>query len=75
MAPPEFRGTELFFAPALWIPIVEQPQLEGYNDLEQRGNHYGFVMGRLKPGVTPAQATADLNTIGASLAKDLSLRR
>ncbi len=69
VAPPEFRGTELFFAPALWVPIVQQPQLEGFNDLEQRGNHNGFVIGRLKPGVTPAQATADLNTIGASLAK------
>ena len=28
-----------------------------------------FVVGRLKPGVTPAQATADLNAIGAWLAK------
>ncbi len=35
----------------------------------QRGNHSVFVVGRLKPGVTPAQATADLNTIGAALAK------
>ena len=25
VAPPEFRGTELFFAPAMWIPMVEQP--------------------------------------------------
>ena len=23
VAPPEFRGTELFFAPAMWIPMVE----------------------------------------------------
>jgi predicted permease len=69
VAAPEFRGTELFFAPALWVPIVQQPQLEGESNLEQRGNHNGFVIGRLKPGVTPAQATADLNTIGASLAR------
>jgi predicted permease len=69
VAPPEFRGTELFFAPALWAPIVQQQQLEGYSSLEERGNHSGFVVGRLKGGVTPSQATADLNTIGASLAK------
>jgi hypothetical protein len=25
VAPPAFRGTELFFAPAMWIPMVEQP--------------------------------------------------
>lgn len=65
----DFRGTELFFAPALWIPMVEQPQLEGASELEDRGNHNGFVAGRLKAGVTPAQATADLNAIGEWLGK------
>jgi MacB-like periplasmic core domain len=25
VAPPAFRGTELFFAPAMWIPMVEEP--------------------------------------------------
>jgi predicted permease len=69
VAPPEFRGTELFFSPALWIPMVEQPTVEGYNSLKQRGNHSSFVAGRLKPGVTPAQATADLNTLATWLAK------
>jgi predicted permease len=69
VAPPDFRGTELFFAPAMWVPLAEQPQMEGYNSLEERGNHSGFVVGQLKPGVTPGQASADLNTIGAWLAK------
>jgi predicted permease len=69
VAPPEFRGTELFFAPAMWIPMVEQPTIEGYENLKQRGNHNGFVVGRLKPGVTAAQATEDLNSLGAWLAK------
>jgi predicted permease len=69
VAPPAFRGTELFFAPAFFVPIVEQPQMEGYNSLEERGNHSSMVIGRLKPGVTPEQAAADLNVIGAWLAK------
>jgi predicted permease len=69
VAPPDFRGTELFFAPALWIPMVEQPTVEGYDWLQSRGNHTGFVVGRLKPGLTAAQATADLNALGAWLAK------
>ncbi len=69
VAPPGFRGTELFFAPGLWIPTVEQPTVMGFDMLKQRGNHSPFVVGKLKPGVTPAQATADLNTIGASLSK------
>jgi len=69
VAPRDFRGTELFFSPALFAPLVEQQQLEGYNSWDNRGNHSSFVIGRLKPGVTPAQASADLNTIGAWLAK------
>ncbi|MGA7652233.1 MAG: ABC transporter permease, partial [Terracidiphilus sp.] len=69
VAQPSFRGTELFFAPAMWIPIMEQPTIEGENQLEERGDHSPWVFGRLRPGVTPAEATADLNTIGAALAK------
>src|ERR1700760_868795 len=69
VAPPSFRGTELFFAPAMWIPMVEQPTIEGYENLKQRGNHNGFVVGRLKSGATGAQATEDLNSLGAWLAK------
>ena len=68
VAPPEFRGTELFFAPAMWFPIVDQQQVEG-DELKWRGNHSMWVVGHLKPGVTPAQATADMNSIGAWLAK------
>jgi predicted permease len=69
VAPPAFRGTELFFAPAMWIPMVEQPTIESYNALQSRGNHSEFVVGRLKPGVTTAQAAADLNSLGAWLSK------
>jgi predicted permease len=69
VAPLSFRGTELFFAPALWIPIVEQPTVMGNNALQYRGNHSPWVVGHLKPGVTVAQATDDLNSIGASLAR------
>ncbi len=69
VAQPGFRGTELFFAPALWIPGVEQPLVMGFDQLKQRGNHGPFVVGKLKPGVTPTQAAADLNSIGSWLSK------
>jgi predicted permease len=69
VAPPAFRGTELFFAPAFWIPMVEQLTIEGYNILQHRGDHSAFVVGRLKPGVTAAHASEDLNAIGAWLSK------
>jgi predicted permease len=69
VAPPSFRGTELFFAPALWLPILDQPLIQGNDALQYRGDHSPWVIGRLKPGVTPAQATEDLNSIGSWLAK------
>ena len=69
VAPPQFRGTELFFRPDLWAPIVNQQQIEGYSSLDQRGNRGREVIGRLKADVTPVQAVADLNTIAASLAR------
>jgi predicted permease len=69
VAPESFHGTELFFAPAIWIPLVNAPEVTGFNNLQYRGNHSPFLLGRLKPGVTPAQATADLATVGAWLSK------
>ena len=69
VAPADFRGTELFFAPDLWAPLVDLPQMGGWDPLEERGSHFTWAMGHLKLGVTPAAATSDLNTIAASLAK------
>jgi predicted permease len=69
VAPPDFRGTELFFAPDLWVPIVNTPQIRDWYSLEERGSHSDWVVGHLKSGVTPAAAAADVNTIAASLAK------
>jgi predicted permease len=69
VAPPKFRGSELYFSPAFWVPMVNTEQVSGDTDLEDRGNRGIWLVGRLKPGVTSAQATADLNAIGASLGK------
>jgi predicted permease len=69
VAPPGFRGTELFFAPDLWAPLVDLPQIGGWDPLEERGDHFTWVIGHLKPGVTPGAAASDLNAIAASLAK------
>ncbi|WP_263355154.1 ABC transporter permease [Acidicapsa acidisoli] len=69
VAPRDFRGTELFFAPDLWAPLVDLQQIGGWDPLEERGSHFTWVIGHLKPGVTPGAATSDLNTIAASLAK------
>ena len=70
VAPAEFRGTISFVYPDFWVPIVNQEQIEGVNQLDQRGTHFMVMMlGHLKTGATPAQAIADLNSIGAYLEK------
>src|SRR5262249_50668803 len=69
VAPPWFRGTMLFFGPDAFVPLVNEERTEGKTDvMKARGNHWIFqVVGHLKPGVTPSQAIADLNAIGADL--------
>src|SRR5208337_4574206 len=70
VTPPEFHGTLLFFNPDFFVPIVNQEQVEGRNVLNARASRWIFmVMGHLKPEVTPAQAIADLNSIGSYLEK------
>jgi predicted permease len=68
VAPPGFQGTVLFFASDIFVPIVNHEQLSGDKILNGRGIRWLFEMvGHLKPGVTPAQATADLNSVDSYL--------
>jgi len=70
VAPHEFRGTLLFFSPDLWVPMVDQEQVEGVALLGDRATRNIFmVLGHMKAGVTPEQAIADLNSVGSYLGK------
>ncbi len=66
VAPRGFEGTLLFFHPAFFAAIVNNDA----DTLNARGNRWvDQVIGHLKAGVTPAQASADLNSIGSYLEK------
>jgi predicted permease len=68
VAPPEFHGTLVFGSPDFFMPMVNQEQVEGENTLDARAVQSIFMtVGHLKAGVTPQQAAADLNSIGAYL--------
>jgi predicted permease len=69
VAPPQFRGTSLFFAPDFWAPLVDQAQLRGESLLNVRGVRSLWVVGRLKSGVSVEQLQTDLAGIAATLAK------
>ena len=60
--PITFRGEARAIKVHLWIPL--RYALE----MDQRGGHNLFVVARLKDGVTPARAEADLRTISERLA-------
>jgi predicted permease len=66
VTPPGFRGTVLIFSPDFFVPIANKEQ----TDLNARGNRWvSEVLGHLRAEVTPAQAVADLNSIGFDLEK------
>ena len=70
VAPPGFNGTLLFISAEFFVPIVDHLMLTGTDELNLRSKHWVFEsLGHLKPGVTVAQATADLNSIGDYLEK------
>jgi predicted permease len=70
VAPPDFRGTLLFLSADFFMPIVNQEQVDGQS-LDTRATTHGIfeAFGHLKPGVTPASALADVNTVGDYLQK------
>ncbi len=70
VTPPGFRGTVLIFSPDFFVPILSQQQGDVADLLKARGNRWiSEVLGHVKAGITPAQAVADLNSIGSALEK------
>ena len=73
IAPASFHGTEQFVWPDYWIPMVNAAPVEGWDYLNDRAANSATVLGRLKPGVTPQQATDNLNAVAIQLAKEYPL--
>jgi predicted permease len=69
VAAPGFKGTTVL-APDLWVPMSmlahASPRMNP-KILEERGSVWLVMGGRLKPGVTLAQANAEAHAIGAAL--------
>jgi len=70
VTPKGFFGTELFFAPDAFFSMSMQKELAGENLLDRRSSRGFFAVGRLKPGITAAQAESALDAIGRQLAQE-----
>jgi predicted permease len=70
VAAAEFRGTDRVFAPDLWIPIETWLQYQGERAFrERRDIHDGTLWARLRPGASPAQAAAEVESVSRELAE------
>ena len=59
-----FRGSQTGLRSEIWVPVMMEEQLMPRNDL-LHDHHYFWlvVMGRLKPGVQPEQAQAEMTAL------------
>ena len=82
VAPKDFGGMMPAVSSLMWIPTAMIDKVEPFGNqrtsgrvtgatrMEQRGRHWMWVKGRMKPGVTFAQVRAELEGIVARLARD-----
>ena len=79
VAPAAFTGVVPLLTPELWVPMAQADEVEaigivntvpgpGRTKLERRGMRWLFIKGRLKDGVTAAEARANVALIGTQLA-------
>ena len=71
VSPRGFTSTLSIFAPDAWVPMMMQAQaFPMFDGLNARNARWLQLTGRLKPGITPIQAEADLTRLAGQLAAE-----
>jgi predicted permease len=71
VAPLGFRGTRALTGAELWVPMSVYDQLSPYARLlRERGAQMFELVGRLRPGVAPRAAQAELATLAAHFERE-----
>jgi predicted permease len=73
VAPAGFKGLDPVFGPDVWVPSMTTAQIvpaQSRNWLDDRAATGFSATGRLRPGVTLAQADANLSAIAAQLVRE-----
>ena len=74
--PKGFTGTAALFTSEIWLPLgLHQVAGDGFirdnqHRLSDRNNHALMLVGRLKPGLTPEKAEADLKLLAGQLEQE-----
>jgi predicted permease len=69
IAPPRFRGLQRGVPTDLWLPTHAESAAYQDEELTDRKTRDFELLGRLQPGVTPAEAKVELDTVGRRLAQ------
>ncbi len=73
ITPPRFTGTTVGNEPSVFVPISFKPRLtEGWNGTDKLGDYWVYLVGRLKPGVSRAQAEGSLNVAYHALIEEMA---
>jgi predicted permease len=72
VTPESFAGVDLWFRPEMYLPMMMTAAVspEGSDALTHRSYRGCTLLGRLKPGVTIAQAQAEMNIIMSDLERE-----
>jgi predicted permease len=70
VAPPHFFGTIVGIEAQYFVPMMMQPEVLPFENIEERAPTFVHIFGRLRPGVTIAQAQAEFTTIAGHLAQE-----
>jgi len=72
VTPKTFSGADLWFRPEVYLPMMMTAAVspEGSDTLTHRSYRGCTLLGRLKPGVTIAQAQAEMNVIMSTLERE-----
>jgi len=71
VAPRGFDATTFASHPLVFVPLTMSQKLGNYSSFEDRRSYWVYLFGRLKPGVTLAQAGAKLNGLYHPIINDV----
>jgi len=71
VAPPGFDGTTVGAHPVVFVPLAMSGVLAGFNGYTDRSDYWLYLFGRLKPGVSLAEARSALDGIYHPIVADV----